>query len=195
MATVTRRTRLDYGAPALLRMGRRPGISAYIWNLALFDGLTFVASGKSNDRGCIMVLKEPHLTRMPIHVELTGEKVNVYPFSDNLPAVQEVPIGTALMIWESPSDGQIWMLVIHEALYFGDRLKESLLCPNQIRAAGNLVQDAPIQFDLKSMHSVTIPENWRYPWKCTVSYHICVQGSRWQMRSDGIRKASCRQWS
>ena len=29
-------------------------------------------------------------------LELTGEKVNVYPFSKNLPAVQEVPIATVL---------------------------------------------------------------------------------------------------
>ena len=90
-------------------------------------------------------------------LELTGEKVNVYPFSENLPAVQEVPITMVLTIWESHMDGQIWMLVIHEALYFGDRLKESLLCPNQLRAAGNLVQDALIQFDSKSSHSITIP--------------------------------------
>ena len=48
-------------------------------------------------------------------------------------------------------------LVIHEALFFGDRLTESLLCPNQIRAAGNLVRDAPIQFDATSTHSITIP--------------------------------------
>ena len=97
-------------------------------------------------------------------LELTGEKVNVFPFSDDLPAVQEVSIGTALSIWESPSNGQIWMLVIHEALYFGDRLKESLLCPNQIRAAGNLVQDAPIQFDSSSTtHSITIPGKLEIP--------------------------------
>ena len=88
---------------------------------------------------------------------LTGEKVNVFPFSDNLPAVQEVPIATVLMIWESPKTGELWMLVIHEALYFGNRLKESLLCPNQLRAAGVLVEDAPIQFHSKSTHSLTVP--------------------------------------
>lgn len=77
-------------------------------------------------------------------LELTGEKVTVYPFSENLPAVQEVPIATVLTVWESPTTGQPWMLVIHEALYFGDCLKESLLCPNQVRAAGNKVRDAPI---------------------------------------------------
>ena len=31
-----------------------------------------------------------------VALELTGEKVNVYPFTDDLPAVKEVPIATAL---------------------------------------------------------------------------------------------------
>ena len=96
-------------------------------------------------------------------LELTGEKVNVFPFSDNLPSVQEVPIATVLTIWESPQTGEPWMLVIHEALYFGDQLKDSLLCPNQLRAAGNLVRDAPIQFDATSSHSITVPGRLELP--------------------------------
>lgn len=96
-------------------------------------------------------------------LELTGEKVNVYPFSEKLPSVQEVPIATVLTIWESPKTGEPWMLVIHEALYFGDQLKDSLLCPNQLRAAGNLVQDAPIQFDATSSHSITVPGQLELP--------------------------------
>jgi hypothetical protein len=40
-------------------------------------------------------------------LELTGEKVNVFPFSENLPAVQEVPIATVLTIWESPNTGEL----------------------------------------------------------------------------------------
>jgi hypothetical protein len=32
-------------------------------------------------------------------LELMGEKVNMFPFSENLPAVQEVPIATVLTIW------------------------------------------------------------------------------------------------
>ena len=90
-------------------------------------------------------------------LELTGEKVTVYPFSENLPAVQEVPIASVMTIWESSVTGEPWMLIIHEALYFGEKLKESLLCPNQIRAAGNLVKDAPIQFDATSTHSISVP--------------------------------------
>jgi Reverse transcriptase (RNA-dependent DNA polymerase) len=96
-------------------------------------------------------------------LELTGEKVNVFPFSENLPAVQEVPIATVLTIWESPVTGALWMLVIHEALYFGARLKESLLCPNQLRAAGLLVHDTPIQFDAASTHAIQVPGKLELP--------------------------------
>ena len=98
-----------------------------------------------------------------IALELTGEKVNVYPFSENLPAVQEVPITTALMIWKSPMTGEVWMLVIHNALHFGDRLKmesllELLICPEEIARyqAGllrevELTEDAPWESTLRSL--------------------------------------------
>jgi hypothetical protein len=46
--------------------------------------------------------------------------------------------------------------VFHEALYFGAQLKESLLCPNQMRAAGIMIDDAPIQFDASSSHSIKV---------------------------------------
>jgi hypothetical protein len=96
-------------------------------------------------------------------LELTGEKVTVYPFSDNLPAVKEVPIATVLTIWESPDTGEVWALIVHEALYFGDRLQGSLLCPNQLRAAGNLVHDVPTQFDSSSRHSIVVPNQLEMP--------------------------------
>lgn len=97
-------------------------------------------------------------------LELTSEKVDVFPcFSDNLPSVQEVPIATVLTIWESPEIGEPWMLVVREALYFGDQLKDSLLYPNQLRAAGNRVKDVPIQFDATSSHLITIPGRLELP--------------------------------
>jgi hypothetical protein len=69
-------------------------------------------------------------------LELKDEKVNVFPFSDEYNAVQDVPIATVATVWENPQNRELWMLVFHEALYFGSKLKESLLCPNQMRAAG-----------------------------------------------------------
>ena len=52
-------------------------------------------------------------------LELTGEKVTVSPYSDTYEAVTDIPIATVVTVWEDPKNGQAWMLVIHEALFFG----------------------------------------------------------------------------
>jgi hypothetical protein len=50
------------------------------------------------------------------------------------------------------------VLIIHEALYFGERLKTStLLTPNQLRANGLVVDDVPRQFKADSTHSIFDP--------------------------------------
>ena len=79
-------------------------------------------------------------------LELNGEKVNVFPFSDDYAALQDVSIASLCSVWEHPTNGELWMLVFHEALFFGSQLEESLLCPNQMRAAGVAIEDAPMQF-------------------------------------------------
>lgn len=89
-------------------------------------------------------------------LELKDEKVNVFPFSDEYNAVQDVPIATVATVWENPKNRELWMLVFHEALYFGSKLKESLLCPNQMRAAGVKIDEAPIQFNPSSTHSLPV---------------------------------------
>jgi hypothetical protein len=47
------------------------------------------------------------------------------------------------------------ILCFGESLYFGDKLKQSLLCPNQMRACGNVVDDTPRQFDRTSKYGIT----------------------------------------
>jgi hypothetical protein len=96
-------------------------------------------------------------------LELTGEKVTVSPYSDAYKAVTDIPIATVVTVWEDPKNGEAWMIVIHEALFFGSKLKESLMCPNQLRAAGIKVQDAPKQFDASSSHSITVPGGIEIP--------------------------------
>ena len=43
-------------------------------------------------------------------------------------------------------------------MYFGDRLKQMLLNPNQWQVNGSLVNDAPRQFDPTSSHSIHEPK-------------------------------------
>jgi len=55
-----------------------------------------------------------------------------------------------------PESGVVWILVFNEALYFGDKVKNSLINPNQICShAFNKVDDTPRQFDPDSNHGIT----------------------------------------
>jgi hypothetical protein len=67
-----------------------------------------------------------------------------------------VTIGTVATYWIS-DDGTPYILIIHEALYFGDKVKITLLTPNQMRHFGLVVDDVPRQFDLSSTHSIYDP--------------------------------------
>ena len=78
-------------------------------------------------------------------------------------AVKDIPIATVATIWEDPRTGEMWLLIIHEALYFGSSLQESLLCPNQLRAHGIKVDDTPVQFDSNSSHSIIVSDQLEIP--------------------------------
>jgi hypothetical protein len=76
---------------------------------------------------------------------------------------ENVTIGTVATYWIS-DDGTPYMLIIHEALYFGDKKKTTLLTPNQLRHNGLVVDDVPRQFDIHSTHSIYDPaSNVRIP--------------------------------
>jgi hypothetical protein len=53
--------------------------------------------------------------------------------------------------------GDVFVLYIHEALYFGDRMSHTLLCSNQLRATGWKVQDMPKQFNAELAHAIINP--------------------------------------
>jgi hypothetical protein len=67
---------------------------------------------------------------------------------------RDIPVATAATVWTDPQTGQPHLLILHECLYFGPRLKFSLICPNQLRSNGVLVNDVPRKFDPKSIHSI-----------------------------------------
>jgi hypothetical protein len=49
------------------------------------------------------------------------------------------------------------ILIIHEALWFGDKQSRTLLNPNQLRARGLIVNDVPRQFNPSSTFSIVDP--------------------------------------
>jgi len=70
-----------------------------------------------------------------------------------------IPVATAATVWTCPETGERYLLLIHEALFFGERMKHSLICPNQLRAHGATVEDGPRQFDKKSRHAIQLPND------------------------------------
>ena len=93
----------------------------------------------------------------------TDETVSVAPFIGEYSPLKDVPIASVATAWDSPEDGRTLLLIINEALYFGDRMNHTLLCPNQLRYNGIQVHDTPKAFDPKSPHAIIIPGQAHLP--------------------------------
>ena len=62
-----------------------------------------------------------------------GRTVNVSPFTKSINSIADVPIGTVATLYHHPATGVEYLLIFHEALFLGSKLKgPSLLCPNQM---------------------------------------------------------------
>lgn len=87
----------------------------------------------------------------------TNLTVSVAPYSNKYKPIQNVPIVTAATAYDMPDSDVTYILIMNQALWFGSKLDDTLLCPNQIRANGNKVDDTPRQFSDVSDHSIKCP--------------------------------------
>ncbi len=74
-------------------------------------------------------------------LETTNLMVSVSAFSDTHEVMQDVPIMTAATAYDKPNTGDTTILIFGRAIYMGDKMKSSLICPNQLRANGIIVDD------------------------------------------------------
>jgi hypothetical protein len=88
---------------------------------------------------------------------MSREIANVHSFSDERKPFSNIPIGTIATAWVDQGTGEVIVLVMNEALYFGNRLNHTLICPNQLRSFGIVVDDTPRQFSPKLTHSIEVP--------------------------------------
>ena len=77
----------------------------------------------------------------------TRRTADVYSYDQSTAPIEGVPIVSGATAWTDPSSGQIYILIINEALYYGTKLDHSLLNPNQIRKFGIPFWDNPFDFD------------------------------------------------
>ena len=65
-------------------------------------------------------------------LEYTGRFATVEAYSPDYPS-KESPIATVATTYDCPSSAASYVLILNEALYFGESLSFSLLSPNQLR--------------------------------------------------------------
>ena len=73
----------------------------------------------------------------------TGKVCDVAPYRDDYQPVHNIPIVAAATAWQSPHTGQVYILILNEALWMGESMNTTLINPNQLRHFGTRVQDNP----------------------------------------------------
>ncbi len=119
--------------------------------------------------------------RNTVVLDLTGKVVLVAPFCEaEYDTMQDVPIATVATAYDCPRTGRTLVLIINEAIYLGETIEHTLLCPNQLRANGLRVNDCPRQYDPTSDRSIYVPES-------DVTIPLSMQGviSRESQHKDG----------
>ena len=84
-------------------------------------------------------------------ISYTSRTADVYPYDSSYSPIQNVLFFTGATAW-SESTGATFILIIHEALYYGMKLDHSLINPNQICANGIDVHDDPFTTQQISIH-------------------------------------------
>ena len=79
----------------------------------------------------------------------TGKECEVSPYSSQYEAVRNIPVVTGATVWTNAADGTAYLLIFHESLWMGNRLDNTLVNPNQLRAYDVSIQDNP--FDAKQL--------------------------------------------
>lgn len=101
-------------------------------------------------------------------LEYTGKSCSVVGFNRDNPKdkLTHIPIIKTATAYDTPT-GETLILVIPQALYLGDYLSYSLLCPNQLRDHGIILDDVPQHLapdPRLATHSIYAPEeNVRIP--------------------------------
>ena len=94
-------------------------------------------------------------------LEYTDLTASVSAFSSYHENFDDVPIVTAATAYDDPSNGCTTILILNQALYLGDKVDNTLLCPNQLRSYGIIVDDIPIHLappNYPATHSIHCPE-------------------------------------
>jgi hypothetical protein len=93
-------------------------------------------------------------------IKFTDKSCDVFPFSDQYSPMEKVPVAKVGTAYDHPITGETYILIFGQALYLGDQLEHSLICPDQVRQNGVIIDDVPrhLSHDAKSTHSLYFPD-------------------------------------
>jgi hypothetical protein len=97
-----------------------------------------------------------------IVLEESNQTVSVSAFTDAHEPLTNVPIITAATAYDEEATGTTYILILGQALYLGNHMKNSLICPNQLHANGLTMEDCPKHLaprNQPSSHSIKVPED------------------------------------
>ena len=89
-------------------------------------------------------------------IAYTGQVCEVSGFHQQFESISSVPVGTFATAHTDQDTGETVILILHEALGFGDSLDHTLINPNQIRSNGIPVWDNP--FDPQHNLGIDAPD-------------------------------------
>ena len=105
----------------------------------------------------------------------TGQVCQVQPFIESYDSLNDVQICSAATAYDDPTTGATYILVFHQGLWFGPKLKHSLINPNQCRSFGISLCDDP--FDPHRPLSIYDPIS-EFTIPLTMNGTICFYKSR-----------------
>ena len=76
-------------------------------------------------------------------LKYTQRTGNVYTCNKSLKPTEGVPIVNGVTAWDDPGTQHTYIIVINEALYYGNKLDNYLINPNQVRSYGLNFWDNP----------------------------------------------------
>ena len=107
-------------------------------------------------------------------IEETNQYCCVSGFHADMAPMQDVPVATVATAYDDPISQQTYVLIFHEALYFGDSMEHSLISPMQLRHNGVKVDQTPRQYDSTSSHGIMFPQDEELDLFIPFHLHGCI---------------------
>jgi hypothetical protein len=87
-----------------------------------------------------------------------GTECDVLGYSDELGNMKNIPVITVSTAIDDVKSHKKHILIFTFALYFGPKIKQSLICFNQCRECGTIIDECPRRFNPASKHGLKSPD-------------------------------------